>query len=256
MESLNTTVTDITEKFNKQMDDFRNQLKSISTVATSSSAPTSKLAEDFEAFRTFVLGSLQALQAQVTLLSKISDEQEMRSRRKMLLFHGITEHNEDKPTEEVLKVISNHLHLPDVGEEAIRHCQRLGKKVPNSKARPILVKFGDSFVKENIWRAKTSLKGTGVTISEFLTKGRHSTFMMARNRFGMSKCWTKNGFIYVLNTDGSRHRIVTLAELNKIPTESNSSGSEKPPAVPVHKRTVANPGYADRPKRTASKARR
>ena len=41
--------------------------------------------------------------------------------------------------------------------------------------------------------------------------------MAARQCFGVSKCWTKIGFIIVIRPDGKRHSVVLCADLDLIP---------------------------------------
>ncbi|KAF9811198.1 hypothetical protein SFRURICE_002567 [Spodoptera frugiperda] len=89
----------------------------------------------------------------------------------------------------------------------------------------------DVDTRDKVWYNKTKLKGTGITISEFLTKTRHQVFMAARNKFGVANCWTKAGHIYVLGPDGVRHRIASLTELRAI-GESGAVPEQSPAAVP------------------------
>ncbi|CAF4803213.1 unnamed protein product [Pieris macdunnoughi] len=56
----------------------------------------------------------------------------------------------------------------------------------DDKPRPVLIKLREHCDKDKIWLPKSGLKGTGITISEFLTKTRHYLFMAARRHFGIS----------------------------------------------------------------------
>ena len=56
-----------------------------------------------------------------------------------------------------------------------------------------------------VWFAKTKLRDAMVTQSEFLTRSRQKTFLEARKRFGISKCWTRDDIIYVITPEGTRH---------------------------------------------------
>ncbi|KAJ0173698.1 hypothetical protein K1T71_010847 [Dendrolimus kikuchii] len=89
----------------------------------------------------------------------------------------------------------------------------------------ILMKFHltDVAIRSKIWSAKTQLKGSGVTLSEFLTKYRHDLFMRARQEFGISKCWSRDGVVFVLGQDGSRHSISRIEDLSVInPTQTTA----------------------------------
>ncbi|CAH2104684.1 unnamed protein product [Euphydryas editha] len=45
---------------------------------------------------------------------------------------------------------------------------------------------------------KSKLKETGVTQYECVTKPQHDAFLAVRERFGVNKCWTCDGFIYIM----------------------------------------------------------
>lgn len=67
-----------------------------------------------------------------------------------------------------------------------------------------------------MWFAKTKFKGTGITQSEFLTKSGHGVFIAARQHFGVNKCWTRDGVIYVVAPDGSRRKVERMLDLDNI----------------------------------------
>ncbi|CAG4993071.1 unnamed protein product [Colias eurytheme] len=216
MESIKQSMEDMTSIFNKRMADFQLELQNNHNPPASCS-PTSKLAAEFESFRTFVISSLQCLQSQIDMLSRLLDQQEMRSRRKILLFHGVTESDKEDLYATVSNIISQKLNISSIDKNSMVRCNRLGQ-VSGDKPRPIVVKFCDIRVRDSVWSAKTHLKKSGITLSEFLTKGRHEAFMAARDRFGVAHCWTREGFIYIRPKDGSKHRITCLSELEAIPS--------------------------------------
>lgn len=233
MESIKHSIAELTQQFNTQMTEFQKQL--ISTNSTAS--PTSNLAVQFNMFRSFVLTALEALQQQVQLLTKQCDSLEMHSRRKILLVHGIAEDKEDTASH-VIQALTEHLKIPELCIDDVSRCQRLGKISPG-KPRPILLKFRDLSVRNQIWYSKTSLKNSGITLSEFLTRSRHETFMVARQRFGISKCWTKNGYIIIIGPDSKRHSIVSCAELDKITPNPEPRGQGNPTSTSAKLATAA-----------------
>ncbi|KAL4702334.1 hypothetical protein ACJJTC_006940 [Scirpophaga incertulas] len=96
-----------------------------------------------------------------------------------------------------------------------------------------MIKFFSEVVRDSVWYAKAGFKGTGITISEFLTKQRHRVFIAARERFGISNCWTKLGRIVIMDYDGKRHTIESVGDIEKIKACSprvspEASGSDKP----------------------------
>ncbi|RVE41235.1 hypothetical protein evm_014115 [Chilo suppressalis] len=120
-------------------------------------------------FRTFVISTLKTLEKQVAVLSSECDNAEMRSRRSMLLLHGVPEQKDEDCSEVFLEVASQHLAAPNLSAGDLIRSIRLGRL--HSEA-----------VRDGLWMAKKKLKGTGITMSEFLTKPRHKLFVAARER--------------------------------------------------------------------------
>ncbi|CAG4914937.1 unnamed protein product [Colias eurytheme] len=228
MESIKQSVAQMSETFNKRMMEFQNDLQKTSTTSSLASPP-SRLASDFTAFRAFVVTSLQCLQAQVDALTQLHDSLEMKYRRKILLVHGIPEGKDENPTSVAIDAISKRLNTSQLSGNDISRCHRMGS-IKEGKPRPVLIKFRELHMKQQIWSSKTKFKGSGITLSEFLTKGRHEIFMAARNQFGVSKCWTRDGRIFVMAADGVRHRVDTIGDLKNVPTTAEDNKKAHPSA--------------------------
>lgn len=215
MESIKQTIEEMSSHFHAQMAHFGSELDKVSSRAPASST---SLAGDFEAFKSFVITALKGLQRQIEALAADNDRLEMHSRRKILLIHGVPETKEDNLAACVVKLAAERLKLSGFSASDISRCHRLGQAADN-RTRPILLKLTNASVRNKMWLAKKCLKGSGVTISEFLTRVRHGLFMAARERHGVSKCWTRDGSIFVVGPDGSRHRITSYTELENIPCD-------------------------------------
>lgn len=231
MESLKQSISQMTDMFNTRMAEFQQELQSTSHQTAS---PTSKLTSDFNQFKTFVLNALKSLQAQIEGLMELQDQSEMKSRKKILLLHGVPEEKKELH-QTISALILSQLKLTDFDSNSIKYTHRLGR-VNNSKPRPVLIKFHNVASRNKVWKAKTNLKNSGITMSEFLTKRRHEIFLLARQRFGLHKCWTQDGYIIVIGPDGSRNRICSMVDLDAI----QSPTPEDPVVVavssaPVHK---------------------
>ncbi|CAH2094986.1 unnamed protein product [Euphydryas editha] len=217
MESIQHSLDEMAQHFKTRMAEFQQSLNSTNPPTS----PTTNIASQFSSFRSFVLSALEGLQLQVQLLHRQQDSFEMRTRRKILMVHGFPENKKENVTTSVIELLSDKLKMPDLTMDDVSRCHRLGTSV-GEKARPIIVKFSTLAKKNQVWFAKSGLKNTGVTLSEFLTKPRHDTFMVARRRFGVTKCWTKDGIIVIVGPDGKRHSITNTAELDSLPYESTS----------------------------------
>ncbi|CAG4930685.1 unnamed protein product [Colias eurytheme] len=213
MESLKQSMVDLTITFNKRMADFQKKMENPAPASTDTST---QIAAEFNLFRAFVTTSLECLQSQLDILMKLYDQQETRSRRKMLLIHGVPEKSQENPSLLVCDLLSKHFKLPNLSEESISRCHRLGR-MQESKPRPIVLKLNDVKLRDKVWLNKVCLKGTGITLSEFLTKQRHNAFMSARKRFGIDKCWTRDGCIFIIGPNGSRYRATCIADVDTIP---------------------------------------
>lgn len=197
------------------------------------------LAADYTSFKAFVLETMNNFQQQIEILAHTVDTMEMRGRRKMLLLHGVPEEKKEDVSETAVRVVKHHLKLSNITTEDIRRCHRMGRSSVVHKPRPIVIKFNTITVRDNVWFSKTKFKGTGITVSEFLTKQRHETFMAARQKFSVSQSWTKEGVIHVIGSNGVRHRITKLNELNKIDQQEEEIAVIAAKPATKTKRTVS-----------------
>ncbi|CAH1641385.1 unnamed protein product [Spodoptera littoralis] len=224
MEEVPRLVSEMTSMFQQRMADFERQQRDNAGAANEA---TPVLSAEFVAFRSFIMQFLCVFQQQVSFMVQAMDDMQMRSRRKILLLHGVSESDakEEDTKQVVVRVIKDRLKL-DIKPTDIKRCHRMGRT--SQKARPILLKLHDVALRDNIWRDKTRCKGSGVTISEFLTKTRHSVFMEARAKFGVSQCWTREGIIFVLDSKGVRHRLTSRNELDNIVLQQPEQGAAEP----------------------------
>lgn len=240
MEAIQESINGLMEMYKTQMSQFEGELQQLS----SPSPDLTSLASQFATFKVFILQSLNNLQKQVEMLALNVEHLEMHSRRKILLLHGLAESKDEDTTQVAVKVLVDHMKLPTFNTDCIRRCHRMGR-ADTKKQRPILLKFNDGATKNQIWFAKSNLKGSGITLSEFLTKTRHDVFIAARRKFGISKSWTRDGCVFVVGPDGSRCRVNSLSDLNNIP--QSQPDVPKPPIA----RTTAAP--ATKPKKTGTR---
>ncbi|KAJ8714481.1 hypothetical protein PYW07_002706 [Mythimna separata] len=244
MEALKDTMAGMNTLFQDRMTNFEAELRDAPSGTTSRDT----LLLEFTSFKKFILEALDCLQKQVDLLALGLDNLEMRGRRKMVLLHGVTEQAKEDTAQVAAEVVRCHLKLTDFTVGDIRRCHRMGRQAGTSKPRPILCKLRDVNLRDSIWFAKTRLKGTGITVSEFLTRPRHRLFMSAREKLGVNNCWSKQGLIYVLGSDGSRHRVNSMSDLDNImqvsdntvsPVASAQSSSPSPSPAPKKARRAA-----------------
>jgi hypothetical protein len=143
------------------------------------------------------------------------DALEQYGRQNCLLIHGIPETRSDRGnsvenTEAlVLGVMNNKLGL-GMDSSSLDRCHRLGLGGGNhearggqthQKSRPIIVKFVAYSVRSEVFRCKRKLKGTGLAITESLTRRRMETYKAVFKHRNVQSLWTIDGRIVALRTD-------------------------------------------------------
>ncbi|KAJ8710341.1 hypothetical protein PYW07_009707 [Mythimna separata] len=234
---LSSCVEELSSTVASRMTQYEEDLKNASSDA--SHKTIASLSKDFIEFKTLVWKTLSSLKSQMELLVVGLDRHEMASRGKVLLLHGLPEDKEANPGASFLGILSKRLEMKDISAKDLTACHRLGSNT--SKPRPLLVRFESRIVRNEVWRNKTRLKGTGLTLSEFLTKPRHEVFMNARKHFGMNKCWTSEGRIVIQVSDGSRKRIESASEYRELVARFPVAESSAVPAKPIQEKRTRKP---------------
>lgn len=241
----------VKESLNQMMSTFIQRLDTIEEKIPSSPGSPGNLAAEFSSFKSFVLATFRSLQAQIAMLALQVDQGEMRARRKILLLHGVSEEAQEDTNEVVAKTLVEKLQLQDFSAADISRCHRMGR-VATNKPRPILFKLRDVALRDQIWSSKKCLKGSGITVSEFLTKARHDVFIAARQRFGVSKCWTREGNVFILDAEGTRHRVNTVGDLEAIQPKQAPVPATKPKVAKAPS-SAAGEGAKPKPRKAVKK---
>ena len=105
MDAVQDAMNQLSATFAERMDALEGELHKGAPSSTSASA----LNTDFYNFKTFILKSLRALQEQIDLVQQSVDQMEMRSRKKILLLHGVSESKQENTTTVVANIIREKL---------------------------------------------------------------------------------------------------------------------------------------------------
>lgn len=202
------------KKIENRMNEYDDKLKQIVPTSTEMQSDVCTLSKDFSEFKTFVWSTLSLMKSQIDMITLNLDRHEAYIRRKVLLVHGFPEESAENLSAVILNTFKNRMGVSNISQNDIVACHRLGVK--KDKPRAILVRFHDYQHRHMIWTSKTTLKGSGFTISEFLTVTRHHIFMEARKHFGMTNCWTADSKVIVILPDKNRRKLELMSDLEKL----------------------------------------
>lgn len=246
---LANNLEELEKLFGSRMQDYEEKLKKATAGNEPSHSSIASLSCEFSEFKTFVLQSLSKIKTQFELLSQGFDKHETFMRRKILLVHGLPEKKDEVLRDTVLKLFTDTMKIPNVSADYLVVCHRLG--FTQSRTRPVLVRFLKMEHRHTIWDNKTTLKGTGITISEFLTRTRHRVFTAARQHFGIKQCWTVEGRILVLLPDKTRRKIESWSEIQALIQQhpSSTAGAEQTNKIASAASVVSNAAVFRRTRR-------
>lgn len=219
-----SSLNNMEEKFEKTMESFESRFLTATSTIT-----LNQLAKDYQAFKSFVRDTLIMIKNQIISLITVTDDMENRSRKKFLLFRGVKENPAENTSMVLCNIGTESLKL-QIKPEDIQFSYRLGTQNANvDKPRPILVKFRSLDLRTQVWRSKRELKGTPISVAEFLTAIRRRVYMEGRRIYGINNCWSQEGQIFIKLKDGSKRRILSENHLKDIVEEFPPEADDTPP---------------------------
>lgn len=221
VKELNLVINDLQKKFDTELTGFRETLKSaISPEPLAMNSNLEEIVKRFTAFEINIRQEFSQLKKDIEVVQTLTknvelsmDRSEQCVNNNKLIIHGLKEKDSENLMMEVMLMFQDKLKVT-VDKNNISDCIRMGSKRRGDKARPITVTFSVNWVKRDVFINKSKLKGSGIMITEFLTKRRLDLFKECRVMFERN-CWTANGVIIVL-LNGARNRITTKADLQKL----------------------------------------
>ena len=141
------------------------------------------------------------------------DDFQQYSRRNCLLVHGLKE-DKDESTDDLVFKLFNEKLVVAVDISMIDRSHRLGpvRGENNPKPRPVIVNFCSYRIRRAVFTTKRKLKGSGVSVTESLTKQRMKLLNEAQKVVGEGNLWTVDGFIFVKQG----RRIIKITKIDDI----------------------------------------
>ena len=134
------------------------------------------------------------LEVRIKQLELDLEESQQYSRRTNVLIHGIEEEDKEDTDRKAHELFTGQLGL-DLVEKDIARSHRLGKR-SEGRNRPIIVRLLSYRQKKSVYDQKKKLKGSGVVITENLTKERYTFYKKCKEKFGAKNVATLDGRIY------------------------------------------------------------
>lgn len=136
-----------------------------------------------------------------------------------LIFYRVAEDSENKPVENIAKIISQRLPII-ITPNDVDYSYRLGKKIDSvtDKSRPLLVRFTNRWKRDTVFGSKKHFKGSGILVGEVLSKEKFALYKIVRERVGNKASWTWKGDIYI-NCRGDKIKIDSETALMDCLTE-------------------------------------
>ncbi|KAK9738985.1 hypothetical protein QE152_g9447 [Popillia japonica] len=137
-------------------------------------------------------------------------QQKQYSRRNSLRIYGLPLVSNENTDDTVIRFCKEKLQL-EIKKEMIDCSHRLGKD--ENRSKPLLVKFVNRNIKNEIYRKKSKLKGTKLVIREDLTLKNIQLMKSARDKFNTA--WTNNCNIFT-KVNGKIYKIGSYSDINNI----------------------------------------
>ena len=178
--------------------------------------------------------SLKPIQSNVDRLSDQFDQ--MKLSNQLVLF-GLKEDPYPEASESrFLGFCSTRFPGIPVTQNDIVSARRIGKQGSGLKPRPLVVEFCSSRMQQLILREKKCLQGSGVFISESLTKSRLQLLNYTKSKLGKRSTWSSGGEILTKLSDG---KVITVKEASQVDTllsvnYSSSKSIQAPPRTEIN----------------------
>ena len=152
----------------------------------------------------------ESLKGVIIKLASQVDRNEQHSRSQCLLLHGVPEKKGSTPENSKLVFAAEISSKTGVKmtEANIKRTHRFGPPRYDGKPRPIIVRFWNSSLRNDVYRKKKNLKGKNIFITENLAKMRMNLEKKAIADYGKENVWSMEGRIYA--RDKNIDKVLTI----------------------------------------------
>lgn len=222
---LRSRLSSITASVDKELSNFRNELENATALKKGdiNNKTILDLRRKFEQFEKEVKNSLSSLKQDISLLAQAHDDLEQKSEdnlqksyMKNIIIKGLPEEGGENLTLKVIDCLNNKPLEYQVLKSELNVCYRLGKKRSDNSSRLVVVEFLSQWKRDELFKLKRRLKGSGMFIMEMLTKSRLELYNECRKIY-KNKCWSEGGKVLVM----INNRINNIADIDQLQSLSN-----------------------------------
>ena len=136
-------------------------------------------------------------------LNRVIDRHEHYSRRNCIAWCKAVKESENEHTDVVVTETFNELLQEKLTGADIDRSHQIGKLKKGKQSRPVIIRFARHNIRNRVFKNKTKLKDTGVSITESLTQKRMQMLTKVRNEILFKNAWTLDGKILVKSDDNT-----------------------------------------------------
>nr|CAB3263288.1 uncharacterized protein LOC108950143 [Phallusia mammillata] len=172
---------------------------SVSAEPTVSAGPTAEVLAELNKNILNIETRVKQLEDRLSQQEQQLDDMEQYGRRNCLILHGCKNVPKGSYWElepYILNILNTKIKLPLKVEKSdidIAHT------LPSKKGTPIIIKFVRRTIRQEVFNNKRNLAGSGMVITESLTKKRLALVQRCREKCGERSTWTINGNVYVFH---------------------------------------------------------
>ena len=165
-------------------------------------------------------------------MESVLDDQEQYSRRQCLRIYGVKEkanENTDDLVLEIAKMMKVSIDPRDIDRShriTPRHVASSlapvsasssnSTPLPESRPKPIIVKFSRYNARHLMYASKSKLKNSGIVIREDLTSLRQDLFYRAKKHPNTKFTWSNDGKIFSLTKNGHKVSIRNASDIERL----------------------------------------
>ncbi|KAI5749403.1 hypothetical protein M8J76_007070 [Diaphorina citri] len=189
----------------------------------------------FFSFKALVMCELTSIKEQLSKQDERLNNLEQYSRRNCLLIHGVAEvgagsESEDDCVASAVSIFKEKLKV-DILPFHIDRAHRIGKK-DSAKNRAIIVKFVSYAQRRLVFSVKKLLKGSGIHITESLTKMNYQILDEAKKIYYKENVWTYDGRVIVKDRLDRKHTVVSMEDLKSLTVKTLANSAAFTPTAP------------------------